>query len=154
MIRSLSLESRDMVQQIWALQHMAYPLEGKLIGFTELPPLMDTFDTISASGEDFYGVFNEDEELMGAIAVEKEDTQVTISRMMVHPAHFRKGIAASLIRYILDTYSNASLFIVSTGTKNTPAVSLYKKFGFTPVNTFEVAPSVELTEFYLSITNT
>lgn len=151
MIRSLSLENRDTVQQIWALQHMAYPLEGKLIGFTELPPLMDTFETISASGEAFYGVFNEEDELIGAIAIEPEDNQVTISRMMVHPAHFRKGIAANLIRYVLDAYSNTSLFVVSTGTKNTPAVALYEKFGFTPVEAFEVAPGVELTEFHLSM---
>ena len=54
MIRALSLEDRDTVQQIWSLQHMAYPLEAELIGFSEIPPLQDTFDTIRSSGETFW----------------------------------------------------------------------------------------------------
>ncbi|MFC7678547.1 GNAT family N-acetyltransferase [Paenibacillus sp. GCM10028914] len=150
MIHTLSLDDRDTIQQIWALQHMAYPFEAELIGFTEIPPLMDTFDSISSSGEVFYGDFDEDGELIGAIAIEPEDNQVTISRMMVHPGHFRAGIAARLIRHVLERYSNSSLFTVSTGSKNTPAVKLYEKFGFKPKGVFEVAPGVELTEFHLT----
>ncbi|GAB6927197.1 hypothetical protein JCM10914A_11800 [Paenibacillus sp. JCM 10914] len=149
MIAKLSLEDRDIVRQIWSLQHMAYPLEAKLIGFSELPPLQDTFDTIRNSGETFYGFMNEDEDLLGAIAIEKEAETITIARMMVHPAHFRKGIAGALVRHVLETHANASVYIVSTGTRNAPAVSLYTKFGFAPDHVFEVAPGVELTEFHL-----
>ncbi|WP_054957395.1 GNAT family N-acetyltransferase [Paenibacillus dakarensis] len=150
MICSLSLDVRDTVQQIWALQHMAYPIEAQLIGLKELPPLMDTFETISTCGETFYGEISEDGELVGVIAVEPEENQVTISRMMVHPGHFRKGVAANLIQYVLETHSSSRLFIVSTGTKNVPAVTLYKKFGFKPVEAYEVAPGTELTEFHLT----
>lgn len=149
MIHSLSLEHRDTVQQIWALQHMAYPVEAELIGFKELPPLLDTFESISSSGEVFYGHISDDGELIGVIALELEPDQVTISRMMVHPGHFRKGIAGGLIQHVLATYCDVPLFIVATGTKNTPAVSLYERFGFQPKDGFEVAPGVELTEFHL-----
>ncbi|WP_106766953.1 GNAT family N-acetyltransferase [Paenibacillus faecalis] len=151
MIHSLSLEQRDIVQQIWALQHMAYPIEAALIGFKELPPLQDTFESISSSGEFFYGYITEEGELIGVIAVEVEQEQVTISRMMVHPNHFRKGIARGLIQHVLDTYRDTPLFIVMTGTKNTPAVSLYERFGFQRKGAFEVAPGVELTEFHLQL---
>ena len=137
MIKELSLEDRDTVQQVWSLQHMAYPLEAELIGFSEIPPLLDTFETIRASGETFFGYINE------------EGDQVTISRMMVHPGHFRKGIAGSLIRHVLECYQEAPMFTVSTGTRNTPAVTLYEKFGFVRDHAFEVAPGVELTEFHL-----
>lgn len=149
MIKELSLEDRDTVQQIWSLQHMAYPLEAELIGFSEIPPLLDTFETIRASGETFIGYINEEGDLIGAIAVEPEVDQVTISRMMVHPGHFRKGIAGSLIRHVLECYKEAPMFTVSTGTLNTPAVTLYEKFGFVRDHAFEVAPGVELTEFHL-----
>ncbi|AWP25776.1 GNAT family N-acetyltransferase [Paenibacillus glucanolyticus] len=151
MINELSLEDRDTVQQIWGLQHMAYPLEAELIGFTDIPPLLDTFDTIRTSGETFFGYINDEGELIGAIAVEAEEAQVTISRMMVHPGHFRKGIAGTLIRHVLETYHKAPMFTVSTGTRNTPAVTLYEKFGFVKDHVFEVAPGVELTEFHLRI---
>lgn len=151
MITRLSLEDRDTVQQIWSLQHMAYPLEAELIGFSEIPPLLDTFETLRECGETFYGYIDHDGELIGAIAVEPEPLQVTISRMMVHPGHFRKGIAGSLVRHVLDSYGEVPLFIVSTGTRNTPAVALYEKFGFVRDHAFEVAPGVELTEFHLRV---
>ncbi|PAD74366.1 MULTISPECIES: GNAT family N-acetyltransferase [Paenibacillus] len=149
MITMLTLGDDGTVQQIWSLQHMAYPIEAKLIGFSEIPPLMDTFDTIRSSGETFYGYMDEEGDLLGAIAVEPGEDQVTISRMMVHPGHFRKGIAASLIEHVLDTYRETPLFIVATGTRNSPAVALYEKFGFVRDHAFEVAPGVELTEFHL-----
>lgn len=149
MISKLSLEDRDTVQQIWSLQHMAYPLEAERIGFSEIPPLQDTFDTIRLSGETFFGYVNEDGDIIGAIAVEPEEKQVTISRMMVHPGHFRKGIAGILIQYVLESYRETPKFVVSTGTLNTPAVNLYEKFGFVKDHVFEVAPGVELTEFHL-----
>ncbi|KOR82116.1 GNAT family N-acetyltransferase [Paenibacillus solani] len=149
MISKLSLEDRDTVQQIWSLQHMAYPLEAERIGFMEIPPLQDTFDTIRLSGETFFGYVNEDGDIIGAIAVEPEQKQVTISRMMVHPGHFRKGIAGILIQHVLESYREAPKFVVSTGTLNTPAVNLYEKFGFVKDHVFEVAPGVELTEFHL-----
>lgn len=128
---------------------MAYPLEAKRIGFMEIPPLQDTFDTIRLSGETFFGYVNEDGDIIGAIAVEPEQKQVTISRMMVHPGHFRKGIAGTLIQHVLESYKEAPKFVVSTGTLNTPAVNLYEKFGFVKDHVFEVAPGVELTEFHL-----
>lgn len=149
MITELSLDSRNHVQQVWALQHMAYPLEAERIGLKELPPLMDTFESIASCGETFYGMQDEDGELVGAIAVEPEKERLTISRMMVHPGHFRRGIAGTLIRHVLDLYKEIPLFIVSTGTKNTPAVELYRKFGFEPAGSMEVAHGVELTEFHL-----
>lgn len=151
MITVLPLADSGIVQQIWSLQHVAYPIEAELIGFSQIPPLMDTFDSIRNSGETFYGYLDDEGELVGAIAVEPAEDQVTISRMMVHPDHFRKGIARALIQHVLDTYKETPLFIVATGTRNTPAVALYEKFGFVRDHAYEVAPGVELTEFHLKL---
>lgn len=149
MINKLSLEDDDMVDQIWRLQHAAYRLEAEIIGFHDIPPLLDTHETIQQCEETFYGYLNEDGELMGAVATEiKAPGSITVSRMMVHPSHFRQGIAGSLIRYVLNQHAEIPLFIVSTGTKNVPAVALYEKYGFVPFDKFEVAPDVELTTFH------
>lgn len=150
MIHSLSLNDEEVVQQIWEMQHAAYRLEAELIGFTEIPPLMDTCESIRTCGETFYGCMDEDGELMGAVAVISEgEGSLTISRVMVSPDHFRKGVASRLIQHVLAAYPEMSLFIVSTGEKNKPAYSLYLKHGFVPFDTFEVAPGVELTTFHL-----
>ncbi|MFB5678594.1 GNAT family N-acetyltransferase [Paenibacillus terreus] len=154
MIRALSLQDDDTLEQLWRLQHVAYRLEAEKIGFDKIPPLLDTMDTLRVCGEQFYGAVNEDEEIIGAIATEAEQPgSLTISRMMVHPAHFRKGIAGSLIEHVLEQHRDVPLFIVSTGTLNTPAVSLYQKYGFRPVAVQQIAPGVELKTFHLNNMN-
>ncbi|MEC0183933.1 GNAT family N-acetyltransferase [Paenibacillus peoriae] len=149
MVTLCSLTDDDIVNQIWRLQHVAYRLEAERIGFEEIPPLMDTLDTLKSCGESFYG-WVEDDELLGALAVQSESPgSLTLTRMMVHPDHFRKGIADSLMRHVLNEHRHIPLFIVSTGTLNTPAVALYRKHGFHPVSAAEVAPGVELTTYHL-----
>ncbi|WP_017814336.1 MULTISPECIES: GNAT family N-acetyltransferase [Paenibacillus] len=149
MIRQCSLEDDDVVRQIWALQHIAYRMEAQLIGVKELPPLMDTVESIRRCEETFYGYFNEEEEIQGVVAIEQEEPDtLTVSRMMVHPAASRQGIASQLLSYVFEEYPDVPLYIVSTGTKNEPAVGLYRKHGFEPIEAFEVAPGVELTTFH------
>jgi len=148
-IQKCILEDDHTVQQIWALQHIAYRLEAQLIGFKELPPLLDTVETIRRCRETFYAYVNEYEEIQGVISIEREEHDtLTIARMMVHPSAFRQGIASQLIEHVFAEYPDVPLYIVSTGQLNQPAVSLYKKYGFYPIETFEVAPGVKLTTFH------
>ncbi len=149
MIIDLLLDHEDTVHQIWRLQQVAYRLEAERIGFSEIPPLLDTYETLSQCGETFFGEVDEDGELQGAIGIISEVTgTMTITRMMVQPANFRKGIAGRLIQYVLDFHMDTPLFIVSTGTRNIPAFTLYLKYGFVPFDTYEVAPKIELTTFH------
>ncbi|MNP17721.1 Acetyltransferase (GNAT) family protein [compost metagenome] len=149
MIVRLSLKDEDMLHQLWRLQQVAYRLEAEKIGFKEIPPLLDTVETLSQCDEAFFGEVDEDGELQGAIAIKSETTgTMTITRMMVQPGQFRKGIAKGLIQYILDLHVEVPLFIVSTGTRNNPAFTLYLKVGFVPFDTYEIAPGVELTTFH------
>ncbi|MGF7048358.1 GNAT superfamily N-acetyltransferase [Paenibacillus sp. DS2015] len=149
MIIDLSLNDEETLHQIWRLQHVAYRLEAERIGFNDIPPLLDTYDTLRNCGETFVGEIDDDGELLGAVAVLSEGKgMLTLTRMMVSPEHFRQGIAGRLIQYVLGKYSDIPLFIVSTGTRNDPAFSLYLKYGFVPFDKYEVAPNVELTTFH------
>ncbi len=148
-IQALALDDMETVSQLWRLQHVAYRLEAEIIGFQEIPPLMDTIETLQNCGETFYGCIDADGELLGAVAVAKEEEDtLTITRMMVHPDHFRQGIAATLMFHVFEQYPHVPRYIVSTGTLNQPAVNLYTKFGFNPVETVQIAPGVELTTFH------
>lgn len=150
-ILKLNLQDEFTVNELWSLQHKAYRLEAELIGFREIPPLMETREMLSRSSEAFYGCFDDEEELMGAVAVEEESPgQLTITRMMVSPDFFRRGIASLLLDYVFEHFAGMKQFIVSTGKLNTPAVSLYSKHGFVPTDVEEVAPGVELIEFHRS----
>lgn len=150
MITPLSLQDQDTLEQLWRLQHIAYRLEAERIGFHQIPPLMDTLDTLRACGEQFYGRVDEEAEIIGAVAVEEGTDSICISRMMVHPDCFKQGIASSLMEYVLKEYNKVPLKVVSTGALNLPAVSLYQKYGFKPVSSEEIAPGVELITFHLN----
>lgn len=147
-IIELNLQDDSMIDELWALQHKAYRLEAELIGFRDIPPLMETRDMLRRSMEVFYGCLSEEYELLGAVAVAEESPgRLTITRMMIEPGHFRKGIASRLLNYVFERYNQMEQFIVSTGKKNTPAVSLYCKHGFLAYGSEEVAPGVVLIEF-------
>ncbi|MBT2292455.1 GNAT family N-acetyltransferase [Paenibacillus albidus] len=147
----LNLQDESTIDDLWSLQHKAYRLEAELIGFHEIPPLMETRDMLKGASEVFYGCWDNNGELMGAVAIaEEQPGQLTVTRMMVNPEHFRKGIASRLLEYVFEQYSHMALFIVSTGRKNTPAVQLYTRHGFVAAGVVEVVPGVELVEFHRS----
>lgn len=147
-IMKLNLQDEFTINELWTLQHKAYRLEAQLIGFQDIPPLLETRDMLRRSVETFYGCLSWEGEIMGAVATQEESPgKLTITRMMVDPDHFRKGIAGSLLNYVFEHYDNIKQFIVSTGKLNAPAVSLYIKHGFIADGIEEVAPGVELIEF-------
>ncbi|AIQ54854.1 GNAT family N-acetyltransferase [Paenibacillus sp. FSL R7-0331] len=145
----LDLQDDYTLSELWSLQHKAYRLEAEMIGFNEIPPLLETREMLSAAKEEFYGRFDDSGDLLGAVAVlEETPGRLTVTRMMVNPEHFRQGVAGGLLEFIFRQYSEMEQFIVSTGKLNHPAVTLYSKHGFVPASTEEVAPGVELIEFY------
>ena len=150
-IVKLNLQDETTLDELWSLQHKAYRLEAEIIGFRDIPPLLETRDMLSRVKEEFYGCFDDSEELMGAVAViEETPGKLTVTRMMVSPNHFRQGVAGRLLEFIFARYTEMDQFIVSTGKLNIPAVRLYTKHGFIPAGVEEVAPGVELMEFHRS----
>lgn len=148
-IVKLNLQDEIMLDELWSLQHKAYRLEAEIIGFRDIPPLLETRDMLSRVTEEFYGCFDETEELLGAVAVTEESPgKLTVTRMMVSPDHFRQGVAGRLLEFIFARYAEMEQFIVSTGKLNLPAVTLYTKHGFIPAGSEEVVPGVELLEFH------
>jgi GNAT superfamily N-acetyltransferase len=151
-IRQLSLQSNEQLLELLSMQVASYRVEAELIGFDDIPLLIEGIQSLRESEETFHGFFIETvekEELAGAIAYSRDGSVVTICRMMVHPKHFRKGIARSLLQHLLSeqTAQNASRFIVSTGSANEPAANLYKSFNFVERRVMTIAPNVTLTTY-------
>ncbi len=66
---------------------------------------------------------------------------------MVHPKHFRKGIAQGLLNFIEVQMENIEAIVVSTGTKNAPAVAFYLKNGFIKTKETRITERLSLTSF-------
>lgn len=146
MIEKLPIEQEEVAKQVLDIQIPAYLVEAELIGFEDIPPLKDTVSSLQQCAETFYG-FLFDGELAGAISYTREGSIMDIHRMVVHPGHFRKGIAQELLNHILSIETGVEKIVVSTGSKNMPAKKLYWKNGFVDTREVEVAPGVSITLF-------
>jgi ribosomal protein S18 acetylase RimI-like enzyme len=146
MIRELNLQNTEMVQNILDIQIPAYQVEAALIGYWEIPPLKDTVETLKASGESFYGYF-EGGKLLGVISYMIEDDVMDICRLVVHPDYFRRGIGKKLLDYVEGMKEDITKIKASTGSKNTPAIKLYKIQGFVECQAIEVEAGFKITEF-------
>lgn len=145
-IRRLDITDEETAARVLAIQIPAYRVEAELIGFDGIPPLHDTLEKLRGCGETFYGYFV-GAELAGAIAYKRDGDVLDIHRMMVHPKHFRKGIATHLLQHLFAVEESVHKTLVSTGTKNQPAIDLYLRNGFQEVRVWEVAPGVSITFF-------
>jgi ribosomal protein S18 acetylase RimI-like enzyme len=144
MIRKIDLENQTLVKELFSLQRLSYLIEAKLIDFYDIPPLKERIEELIECGEDFLGYFEEDE-LAGAVSYTIKGEELTICRMVVHPNHFRKGIAQKLLNAVEELEPAVPLIAVSTGKDNFPAIKLYQKNGYQLVEEVEVAPG-----FYIS----
>ncbi|PFN97827.1 GNAT family N-acetyltransferase [Bacillus sp. AFS076308] len=146
MIKELDLNLRNTLKEVYDLQRASYQIEARLINFFEIPPLTESIEDLEACGETFLGYF-EGETLVGAISYTVEEHELTICRMVVHPSHFRKGIAQKLLKKVEEQNQDISLLYVSTGKENPPAKNLYLKNGFQFVSDLEVVPGLYISHF-------
>ena len=145
MIKIIDISNSKNAEDVLNIQIPSYKVEAEIIGSYEIPPLKDTVYTLQHCGETFYGYY-ENEELCGVISIQIDDDDVDIHRLIVHPNHFRKGIAQLLLNFI-ETKFQIETIKVATGSKNIPAVSFYKKNGFRNIKEVIVNEQLSLTFF-------
>lgn len=145
MIKQFDIRITKYAEKLLEIQIPSYKIEAEIIGYGDIPPLKDTVDTLKQCGETFFGYYINDE-LCAAIAVKVNGNEVDIHRLIVHPDHFRKGIAQKLLTFIEGQFEK-KIIIVATGSKNTPAITLYKKNGFRMTKEVQVNEHLSLTYF-------
>lgn len=145
MISQINHHDKNIAKQILNVQIPAYKVEAELIGFDGIPQLKDTVETIVASPEIYIGYMIENN-LVAFLSYTKVADEYQICRLVVHPTHFKKGIARKIVKYFLkEIVNHHQKVIVSTGADNIPAINLYESEGFTFQNKIEIVPN-----FYIS----
>jgi ribosomal protein S18 acetylase RimI-like enzyme len=145
-IRPIDLTHTGDMLNLLSLQMAAYIREAELIGLSDIPPLLDSPDSIRSSGERFYGYYSDEAEgskLAGAVSVQEAPSSGpgsklwAIRRLMVQPDRFRQGIGTALVRHVLEESAlqgvPVSVRCVST---NHAALSLYRSLSFVPVRQY------------------
>ena len=146
MITKIDITNPDVSKEVLNIQIPSYNVEAKIIDFYDIPPLKDTVQSLQQCGETFYGYYL-NKELCGVISIKVDDRVIDIHRLMVHPKHFRKGIAKKLLDFIEIELGSFEAIVVSTGTKNEPAVSFYVRNGFFKIEEIMITEHLSLTTF-------
>ena len=146
MIKKLNLKNIEIIKDVLKLQIASYKVEAEIMDFYEIPPLMDTIDSLKTCDEIFYGYYINDT-LAGIISYKVFENVLDIHRVAVYPHFFRRGIAQQLINYIQGLNINIYKIIVCTGNKNLPAINLYLKNGYKKIDDIEICKDTYLTKF-------
>lgn len=150
MIRALDLTDVATAERVLVVQRLAYTVEAELIGFDGIPPLHEDLAALAASSEYWLGRYAEGK-LVAAVAYELPDPDtIEISRLIVDPAHARRGHGRALLDH-LDELEPRPVSLVSTGTANTPATTLYLSRGYIATNEVEIAPGITITQFHRNL---
>ncbi|MBO8172121.1 MAG: GNAT family N-acetyltransferase [Bacillaceae bacterium] len=152
MIRQIDIHHPDRAKEVLHLQRLAYRIEAKWLGTDDIPPLKESINDLQASGEVFYGYFDE-QKLVGVMAYKAEGSVLDIHRLMVHPDYFRRGIAGELLQFVEKSNPAVRTIIVSTGSRNEPAKQLYRRHGFINTGEKKVKPGLSLTLFQKSLSD-
>ena len=95
--------------------------------------LFDLNFIIDSSNEDVFGYYDGDK-LIGFVHVLKTFECLEIINIVVDLDYRRKGIAISLINYVIDFYNDLEYILLEVNEKNDSAINLYKKIGFYLIN--------------------
>ncbi len=129
--------------QIYALAQAAYTLEAKQIGCADFPPLRESLDDLRRSSDSFL-VFRLSAEIVGALSFTRSANSLVITRLVVSPAHLRRGIATALHTRLEGMLASGVRFTVSTAQSNTPAIALYHRLGYTEASFSTSAEGIPL----------
>ncbi|MGW2369176.1 GNAT family N-acetyltransferase [Streptomyces sp. NPDC001667] len=124
----------------------AYAVEAQLIQFDRIPALCETLEEMRAQPLHWLGATH-DGKLAAFVAWRNDTEPVEIDRLCVDPEFFRRGLAAKLLTHLLDEIVPDRDVVVTTGAANHPAVTLYKRLGFTRGEDFRPVPALLMAHF-------
>ena len=128
MIQRLKHQEESIATQIYQVFQVSYAVEAEILKAVNFPPLKRQVAHFLTSQTEFYG-FWKAKKLAAVMEIEMHEISVHIRSLVVDPDYFRQGIASQLITFAFAHF-DTDTFTVETGVDNTPAVNLYKRFGF------------------------
>lgn len=122
------------IDELYALQLLAFESEAKMIGSRDVPALQETKNdhTKDFSHWVTLKLVNETGHIIGSIRYRTNQDIIEVGRLMVHPAYRRQGLAQQLLTAV-DQRCRGKIKELYTCTKSWTNILLYQKVGYTPV---------------------
>lgn len=126
---------RGDLEEILRLQYLAYQSEAALCGTRDIPPLKQTLDEVRGEFESglILKMVSEDAKIIGSVRARESGGVVYIGKLMVHPAHQRKGYGTRLLKAIEQRFPKR-WYELFTSTKSVGNIRLYKSLGYNVFN--------------------
>ncbi|MCX7682382.1 MAG: GNAT family N-acetyltransferase [Anaerolineae bacterium] len=119
------------LEEILALQKLAFASEAARYNDDTLPPLTQTLEEIRADFEKM--VFlkaSVDGRIVGSVRAYAKGDTCFIGRLVVHPDFQRRGIGTRLMEAVEERFRGVCRFELFTGHASAPALNLYAKLGY------------------------
>jgi ribosomal protein S18 acetylase RimI-like enzyme len=129
MITVAILSAPGIAERVHALARAAYESEARWIGCDDFPPLRETVAALRGSADTFL-VFEQAGNLLGALSFDPAADPVHITRLVVGPDYWRRGVATALLKELERRGAPGASFAVTTARDNVPATRLYQGQGF------------------------
>jgi ribosomal protein S18 acetylase RimI-like enzyme len=130
---------------ILALQKLAYQSEARLYEDWNLPPLLQTLESLR---EEFAAsvLFKAlaEGEIVGSVRARIVDGVCHIGRLMVAPRQQGNGIGTRLMRHVEAAFPQAQRFELFTGGRSEGNIRLYERLGFSRCREQVLSPTVSL----------
>jgi GNAT superfamily N-acetyltransferase len=133
---------RTFAAALLQLQHDAYRSQAELIGDDRLNALTADEHALPA-WRGRYVVAWEGTRLLGAAAW-LPGAVIEVDRVMVESSARRRGVAAALLRVVLEAAGAAPVETV-TGRDNAPGIALYRAVGFEPTGDEQASTGIWVT---------
>jgi phosphoribosylanthranilate isomerase len=127
--RIQKVKKKDL-EEILALQKLAYQSEAELNNDFSIPPLTQTLDEIRAEyGQALFLKVVQDEQIIGSVRAHEQDGTCHIGRLIVHPAFQNRGIGSQLLKAIEGKF-DCKRFELFTSERSERNIYLYMKLGY------------------------
>ena len=122
---------REDLQDILALQYLAYQSEARLFNNMDIPPLKQTLEEVFDEYKKgiILKALDEKGKIIGSVRGYLEDGTVYIGKLMVHPQDQGKGIGTKLLLSIEKEFPGYR-YELFTSTKSKRNIELYEKLGY------------------------
>ena len=144
----ISYADYNELENILALQKIAYQREADLINDLSIPPLQQTISDIR---DEFiltrFLKAEIDHRIVGSVRVETQNETCYIKRLIVHPDYQNRGIGSQLLISGEEIFPHMKRFELFTGSESKSNHIFYVRRGYKPFKEVQVSEKLTLIFF-------
>ena len=126
-------------EEILALQKLAYRSEAEIYNDFNIPPLVQTLESIEKDFENqFFLKARADGKIIGSVRAYAKEATCYIGRLIVHPDFQNQGIGTKLMSEIERIFNHCERFELFTGDRSERNLHLYQELGYKTFKTAKI----------------